>query len=117
MKRPHHDPVSEIESLLHPPIPVVDINVYVENPGVILEQLQDGDNDIVAESTRLELLGVMEAARPVDGNLALLVAKVLCCFEGSSGVAGTEHVQALDVFLTVETSHVRSVLAMYGRKT
>ena len=37
---------------------MMDVDIDVEDPGVILQQLQDGDNNVVhvAESTRLKLL-------------------------------------------------------------
>ena len=97
MKRHCHDPVREIEGLLHA-VPVMDVNVYVEDPGVVLEQLEDGDHDVidVTEAASLELLGVVESARPVDGDVTLLSAQLLRGLQGGASVARTELVQALE---------------------
>ena len=48
-----HHPVGGVEGLLYP-VPVVDIDIYVENPLVVLQQLQDSQHDIVdvAETSR-----------------------------------------------------------------
>ena len=43
-----------------------------------------------------EIESILHTIPMVDGNLAVLGAKVLCCFEGSSGVEGAELVQALE---------------------
>lgn len=42
-----------------------------------LEQLQDGQDDVVdvAEARGFRLLGVMEAAGPVDGDVGLLLVQ------------------------------------------
>mmetsp|Transcript_11269 Transcript_11269/g.16610 ORF Transcript_11269/g.16610 Transcript_11269/m.16610 type:complete len:271 (+) Transcript_11269:142-954(+) len=55
-----HHPVRAVESLLHP-ISVMDINVHVQHPRVVLEQLQYGQHNVVyvAEAGGLLLLGVV----------------------------------------------------------
>ena len=53
---------------------MVDVDVDVEDARMNFEQLQYGDVDVVdvAEAGRLELFGMMQSTRPVDGNVALL---------------------------------------------
>lgn len=50
-----HDAVRQVEGFLHA-VAVVNVDVDVENPRVVLEQLQDADDDVVdvAEARRLE---------------------------------------------------------------
>jgi hypothetical protein len=57
-----HDPVGEVEGLLDA-VPVVDVDVDVQHARVHLEQLQDGQHDVVhvAEARGLALLGVVHA--------------------------------------------------------
>lgn len=44
----------------------------------LLEQLQDGQDDVVdvAETRGLRLLGVVESASPVDGDVCLLLVQL-----------------------------------------
>ena len=58
---------------------MVDVDVNVEHPLMHLEQLQDGDHDVVdvTEAGRLELLGVVEDAGPVHGDLAATVVQLV----------------------------------------
>lgn len=81
VKRHGHDAVGQVEGLLHA-VAVVYVDVDVENARVILEQLEDGDVDVVyvAEARRLELFSVMQTARPVHRYIALLSFFVLFCF-------------------------------------
>lgn len=46
----------------------------------LLEQLKDGQDDVVdvAETGGLRLLGVVESARPVDGDICLLLVQLHC---------------------------------------
>lgn len=97
-----HDSVCGVEGFLHP-VTVVDVNVDVQHPLVVpgrnqrhlsndlrkevthrppassslLEKLQDGQDDVidVAEARGFRLLGVMETAGPVDGNVRLLLVQ------------------------------------------
>ena len=50
---------------------MVDVNVNVQDPLVVLEEFKDGEDDVVdiAEARCLTLLGVMEASGPVNGNI------------------------------------------------
>ena len=77
---------------------VVDDDVDVQHALVQLEQLEDGDHDVidVTEAASLELLGVVESARPVDGDVALLRAQLLRGLQGGASVARTKLVQALE---------------------
>jgi hypothetical protein len=61
---------------------VVDIDVDIEHSLVGFEQFEDGEDAVVdvAEPRGLGLLGVMEAARPVDSVGELAFAE-----EGGSG--------------------------------
>lgn len=56
-----HHAISGIERLLHA-VPVVDVNVEVEHAAVVLEQLQDGQHDVVhvTESRRLGLRSIQQ---------------------------------------------------------
>ena len=54
-------------------IPVVNIDINVDHSRMILQQLQDGDHDVVdvAKAAGLKLLGVVQPTRPVEGDVAL----------------------------------------------
>lgn len=59
----------------------------------LLQQLQDSQDDVVdiAESRRLRLLGVVEAAGPVDGDVCLLLVQLHRSSskkKGSNGIKG-----------------------------
>ena len=51
------------------------VNVDVQHPLVVLEQLEDAEHDVVgvAESGSLALLRVVQSAHPVDGDVGLEV--------------------------------------------
>ena len=71
-----HDAVAGPECLLDT-VAVVDVDVDVEDPGVVAEELEDAEHDVVdvAEAGCFGFLGVVQAAGPVDGDLGLVVAK------------------------------------------
>ena len=73
-----HDPVCGVERLLHP-VPVVNVNVDVQDPLVVLEKFKDGENDVVdiAEARCFALLCVVESPCPVDCNVRGLSRKTL----------------------------------------
>jgi len=50
----------------------VHVNVNVQDPGMVFQQFQNGDHDVVhvTKPGRLELLGVVQASGPVDGDVA-----------------------------------------------
>lgn len=72
-----HDAIGRVERLLDA-VAVVDVNVNVQDALVVLEQLEDGQDDVVgvAEPGRLGLLGVVEPAGPVDGYVRLLLVEL-----------------------------------------
>ena len=110
MERDSHDSVCEVESLLDS-VAMVNIYVDIQDPRVVLEQLQDRYDDVVyvAKPGRLKLLGVVEPSRPVYRHVATLGERgqwVRCYgdvthptveFDGSlqrsSGVDGAEVIQ------------------------
>ena len=67
------DPVGFKESLLNS-ITMVDVDVNVQNPRMIFQQLENSDHDVVhvAEPACFILLGMVETSTPVDGNVCLL---------------------------------------------
>ena len=73
MEGARHDAVGHIERLLHA-VPVVDVDVDVDHALVLLQKLQDRQHAVVhvAKARRLALLGVVEAAGPVDHDVALV---------------------------------------------
>ena len=72
-----HDPVRGVEGLLHA-VPVVDVDVDVEHSLVVLQELEDGQHDVVdvAEARGLRLLGVVETPGPVDGDVGGLLVEL-----------------------------------------
>lgn len=74
MKRNSHNAISQIECLLHA-VPMMNVNVYVQYPCVILEQLQNCYDNVVdvAKSRGLEFLRVMQPTAPVDSNVTAIV--------------------------------------------
>mmetsp|Transcript_9033 Transcript_9033/g.12963 ORF Transcript_9033/g.12963 Transcript_9033/m.12963 type:complete len:221 (+) Transcript_9033:484-1146(+) len=67
-----HDPIRTIKRLLDS-IPMMNININVQYSSVHLEQFQNRQYNIIniTKSRRLTLLGVMEAATPINGNVAI----------------------------------------------
>lgn len=65
-----HHPIRGVEGLLDA-VAVVHVDVHVQHALVVLQQLQDPEHDVVhvAEARRFGLLGVVEAAAPVDADL------------------------------------------------
>jgi hypothetical protein len=49
----------------------VDVDVDVQDAFVVLEQLEDGEHNVIgiAKAGRFRFLGVMQPARPIDGNV------------------------------------------------
>lgn len=80
-------PVREVEGLLHA-VAVVHVDVDVQHARVVLEQLQDGQHQVVdvAEARGLPLLSVVQPTRPVDCDVAQVVVELDCAFNGSSRV-------------------------------
>ena len=72
-----HDPVCGVESLLNT-ISMMNVDVNVQDPLVVLQQLQNSQDDIVhiAEARRLRLLGVVQPSSPVDGDVGRLLVEL-----------------------------------------
>ncbi len=69
-----HDAVGGPEGLLDA-VAVVDVDVDVEDAGVVEEELEDGEDDVVdvAEARGFGFFGVVQTAGPVDGGVGLVV--------------------------------------------
>lgn len=61
-------------------VTVMDVNIDVQNTRMKPEELQDGQDDVVdvAESGSLSFVGMVEAARPIDGDICAASAEVAC---------------------------------------
>ena len=59
---------------------MMDVNVDVQDPGMILEQLQDGHHDVIniAKATGLKLFCMVQSTAPVDGNVGSFSVELLC---------------------------------------
>jgi hypothetical protein len=82
--------VSGPESLFDA-ITVVDIDVNVEDAGVVAEQLKNCEYDVVdvAEATCFCLFSVMQAAGPVYSDIGLIGGKLASSVDRCAGVEGT----------------------------
>ena len=62
-----HDPAVPVEGFLHA-VPVVDVNVNVQDPRIVSEQFEHGEDNVVdvAEPGSPGAFGVVQAAGPVD---------------------------------------------------
>ena len=74
---------------------MVDVDIDVEHPLVILEQLEDGQHDVVdvAEAAGLALLGVVEASGPVDCDVRRLLVELHGAGHGAAAAELTKLVQ------------------------
>jgi hypothetical protein len=81
VKRHGHHAVSHVKGLFDA-ISVVHVDVNVQHARMVLEQFEDTQHDIidVAEPRAFRLLGVVETAGPVDGNVTETVV------EANSGI-------------------------------
>jgi hypothetical protein len=68
-----HDPISQVKSFLNA-ITMMNVNVYVQHSWMVFQQLQDRHHNVIdiTEATGLKLLSMMQAPRPVYGNVRLL---------------------------------------------
>ena len=75
---------------------MVDVDVDVQHPRVVLEQLEDGQHDVVdvAEAGGLALLGVVQPPRPVDDDVVLPSVEPPGAGDAAAGVDLAELVQA-----------------------
>ena len=73
MKGDGHDAVGEVEGLLYS-IAMVNIYVNIQHSRVVLEQLQNGNDNVVdvAESRGLKLFSMVQPSRPIDGHITAL---------------------------------------------
>ena len=86
---------------------MVDVDVDIQHAGMVEEQLQDGEHDVVdvAETRGLGFLGVVQPAGPVDGHLRLVRGEFARGVEGGARVEGgvlVEPVEDGTVFADVE---------------
>ena len=110
-----HDAVGGVEGLLDA-VSVVDVDVDVEDALVVLEELEDGEHDVVdvAEAGRLALLGVVESAGPVDGDVRLSLVQFHGAGHTAAGGELAELVESVKdgaVLADVEALHLSVVLA------
>ena len=72
-----HNPVCRVKGFLDA-VAMMDVDVNVQYPLVILEQLQDGQYYVIdiTEARCFRLLGVVEATSPVDGNIRRLLVQL-----------------------------------------
>mmetsp|Transcript_4330 Transcript_4330/g.13090 ORF Transcript_4330/g.13090 Transcript_4330/m.13090 type:complete len:341 (+) Transcript_4330:459-1481(+) len=91
-----HDAISDVECLLHS-VAVVNINVDVQNPRKVLEELQNRKHDIVdvAESRGLRLLRVMKSTGPVDRYVCGARHELAHAVNRAGGILLAELVQAI----------------------
>lgn len=114
MKGEGHDPVGGPKGLLHA-IAMMHVNVDVENTWVVEEQLQDRKHDVidVTEPRGLGLLGMVQAARPVDRDVGLVGGQLASGVERGAGVEGAIAVEAIEDRAVV--THVIRVAAIVGQ--
>lgn len=120
MKGHGHHAIRQVEGFLNT-VAVVHVNVDVQHPGMVLEQFQYGDHDVVdvTESGRFEFFRVMQTARPVDSDIAAVLVQLHGSVQRRAGVHGTEIVQALEhgtVFAHVEMVQVLAVRGQVLRR-
>lgn len=77
---------------------MVDVDVDVHDAGMVAEELEDAEDDIVdvAEAGGLCLFGVVKAAGPIDRDLGLVVAELAGSVDGAAGVEGAVVVEAVE---------------------
>jgi len=92
MERDGHDTVCCVKGLFYS-IPVVDINVNVEDPLMVLEQFQYCQDNVVdvAEARGFASLGMVQATGPVDHRVGLAVVEL----DGTSDGATSRNLAVL----------------------
>ena len=102
-----HDAVREVKRLLHA-IPMMDVDVHIQHSVVLLQQLQDGEHDVVdvAEAGSFRALCVVHAAGPVEREVALT------CHQVESAVTAAAAVE-----LHVHMPHSARLPAMHTLQT
>lgn len=116
MERHGHDAVSQVEGLLDA-VAVVHVYINVQDARMVLEQLQDSNDNVVdvTEAGRLELLGVVQAAGPVDGDVTAVLVQLHGAVQRRARVHGTKVVQALEHRTILAHVEVVQVLAVRGQ--
>lgn len=79
-------------------VAVVDVDVDVHDSRVVAEELQHAQDDVVhvTETAGLGLFGMVQAARPVDGDLGLIIAQLARCVQTPAGVERAVFVQTVE---------------------
>ena len=114
VERDGHDAIGGVEGLLDA-VAVVHVDVDVEHALVVLEQLENGEHDVVdvAEAGRLALLGVMQTAAPVDGDVRRLLVELDGAGDRAARAYRAKLVEAVEdgtVLAHVEARHELVVL-------
>mmetsp|Transcript_19563 Transcript_19563/g.49742 ORF Transcript_19563/g.49742 Transcript_19563/m.49742 type:complete len:489 (-) Transcript_19563:155-1621(-) len=111
-----HDAVAHVERLLHA-VAMVHVDVDVQHARVVAQQLQDGQHQVVhvAEARRLPLLGVVQPARPVDGDVGQPVVELLRALQRRARVQLAEVEHAVKHGAVLVEVVARQLLAQRGR--
>ena len=128
VERDGHDAIGRVESFFNT-IAVVDVNVDVEDAVVEAEKLKDTQDDVckeiesakllwgtssvsqtidIAESAGFALLGVMETASPVDGNITFAPIQSRSTLHAATGADSAELEKAVKDWTIV--SHIKASL-------
>mmetsp|Transcript_30866 Transcript_30866/g.106707 ORF Transcript_30866/g.106707 Transcript_30866/m.106707 type:complete len:392 (+) Transcript_30866:254-1429(+) len=86
-----HHAVRAVKCLLDA-VAVVDVDVDVEDARVVLQQLQNRQDDVVdvTKTRSLRLFRVVEASRPIDGNVGIAGVELRRAVERGSRVHGAK---------------------------
>jgi hypothetical protein len=89
-----HDSIGQEKSFLHA-ISMMHINIDIQSAGLVFEEFQNAQDNIigVAESGGLALLGMMESATPVDGDVSLLVHQKVGCINRAATTQLTKFIE------------------------
>lgn len=111
MKTDSHNSICKVKGLLHP-ISVMHVDIYIQNPGVILEQFQNSDDDVVdiAKTGRFEFLCVMQTSGPVNSNITVVVVEFHGAFQRRTRVHRTEVKQTVEYWTVVADVVVAEML-------
>ena len=110
-----HDTVCGVKGLLHA-IPVVNVNIDVQDALMPFEQFEDAEDDVVhvAEPRRLALLGMVHATRPVDDHVRLALVQPTRAGQGPTCVNRAVLVEVVEkravVLADVVLAHLRGMI-------
>ena len=92
-----HDAVRRPEGLFDT-IAMMNVDVYVEDSGMVKEELKDSEDDVVdvAEAASFRLFGMVQAAGPVDCNLGLARGEFSRGIERGAGVETTVLIETVE---------------------